>query len=151
MSAFILHTNDKDRGQVLGNCLSFITQLPDTKAWRVEVKPWSPPRTSDANAYLWGVCYKLIVTELGYLSDDWHEFYCMEFFGKRATPSGAKPIRTTTTDEYGKKDVMEGAAFWKFVEHVRRMAGAGGVYIPDPDPAMKKATNFPTDRWQQWQ
>ena len=45
------------------------------------------------------------------------------------------PIRTTTTDEDGKADVIDAAEFWDFVERVRSTAAQNEIYIPDPESA----------------
>ena len=44
------------------------------------------------------------------------------------------PIRTTTEDEDGNRDVIDGEAFWDYVEWIQRGAARKGIVIPDPDP-----------------
>lgn len=139
MSTFILHSGDANRATVLANAQAFMAKLNPHKHWQITVKPYSKPRTCEANAYLWGVVYPTIVRELSGIADDWNELFCLEFFGERSIELGAtrivKPIRTTTTDEAGKRDVLPTAEFWRFVDFVRQRAAEGGVYVPEPNEA----------------
>jgi hypothetical protein len=139
MAEFILHASDANRPRVLYNAVDFITALDQAKSWRVEVKQYRRPRTCAANAYHFGVVLPTIVRELGHTQDDWHEMFCGEFFGWRHVEIGARqisrPIRTTTTDETGRRDVLDTSRFWTFVEFAIRQAGAAGVYIPGPNEA----------------
>lgn len=139
-SKYILHKlGDPTHDGVKKNIHRAIDSLDPGKAWTVEIKQYRKTRTSAANRYLWGVCYATLVTEQGHEPEDWHEYVCIQFFGgvKRALPGGefeTVPIRTTTKDENGNDDTLAGAEFWRFVEHLRRIAAEGGVYIADPQP-----------------
>lgn len=139
MSTFVLHAKDANRQTVLANALDFLPKLSATKSWRIDVKQYTKPRTCEANAYLWGVVYPTIVRALSGVADDWHELFCIEFFGERSVELGAsrivKPVRTTTTDEAGKRDVLPTAEFWRFVDFVRQRAAEGGVYVAAPNEA----------------
>ena len=120
------------------NVRAVLESLDQSKAWVVSFKPYRKPRTSVANAYLWGVVYSTMVRDLGFSPDDWHEEMCIRYFGKVEVkkPSGAtltSPWRTTTTDEFGERDVLSGAPFWDFIEFVRRQAAEAGVYCPEPN------------------
>lgn len=139
MSTFVLHANHPGRPAVLANAQAFLAKLNPLKHWQVEVKPYSKPRSCEANAYLWGVVYPTIVRELSGTADDWHELFCLEYFGERSIELGqariVKPKRTTTTDEAGKRDVLPSGEFWRFVEFVCSRAAEGGVYVPQPNEA----------------
>jgi len=141
----ILHkAGDHTRESVLRNAHAAIDALDAKKAHRIEIAEYRAPRTQDANAYLWAVPYPLLVREHGNLTEEWHELFCGEFFGwrERSLPGGRNekvPVRTTTTNEEGKRDVVPGSVFWDFVELVRRFAAESGVYVPDPDPFWKEA------------
>lgn len=142
--SFVLHAGDEDRPLVLGNLHAFLDDLDENRSHRIVIKRYVKERTTDANAYLWGVVYVHVVRELGHTDEDWHTFMCCEFFGEVVVEAlgrtQIKPRRTTTTDENGDEDVLEGPEFWDFVEHVRRRAAEGGVYVPDPDPSLKRVT-----------
>jgi hypothetical protein len=137
MSTFVLHANNANRSGVLSNAQKFLAALNAEKSWQVTVKPYSKPRTCEANAYLWGVVYPTIVRELSGIADDWHELFCIEFFGERSVELGetriVKPVRSTTTDETGKRDVLPSGEFWRFVEFVSQRAAEAGVYIAAPN------------------
>lgn len=135
---FIIHkAGDSTREAVLRNATAALAALDGKEAWAVTIKRYRKPRTSVANAYLWGVVYATMVRELGFCAEDWHEEMCIRYFGKVETPkpSGTvtTPWRTTTTDEMGERDVLSGAPFWDFIEFVRRQAAEAGVYCPEPN------------------
>jgi hypothetical protein len=99
----------------------------------VTCEPWKAPRKLTANAYLWKLYGRLVeMTEFG--SEDWHRHYCGEYFGWKEveTPSGHidyQPVRTTTKDESGKRDVMKGEPFNKFLVEVEKDCAKRGVFI----------------------
>jgi len=140
----IIHkAGDPTRENVTRNAHAAIDALDPRKAHRVEIVEYKAPRTQDANAYLWSVPYPLLVRELGHATETWHEYFCGEWFGwrERELPGGRfekTPVRTTTTNEEGRRDVVPGDVFWNFVENVRRFAAEAGVYVPEPDPFWKE-------------
>lgn len=142
MAEFILHAKDANRGRVIYNAVELIGQLDQSKSWKVEIKQHRRARTCTANAYYFGVVLPTIVRELGHTSDDWHEMFCGEYFGWRKIDMGARqisrPLRTTTNDESGRRDVLDTARFWQFVEFAIKQAGAAGVYVPQPNEMERK-------------
>lgn len=136
---FIIHrSGDSTRETVLRNAVSTLSGLDGKDAWAVTIKRYRKPRTTLANAYLWSGVYPAIVRELGFTAEDWHEEFCIRYFGKVEVqkPDGrtlVSPWRTTTTDEMGERDVLSGAPFWDFIEFVRRQAAEAGVYCPEPN------------------
>ena len=54
---------------------------------------------------------------------------------KPSNPAGveSRPIRTTTTDETGKRRVLNKQEFSDYVAFIQRFAAAKGVHISDPD------------------
>lgn len=137
MAEFILHKTDRNRPRVLANATAFLAQLSDAQSWRIEVKQYRRPRSCEANAYYFGCVLPTIVRELGHTSDDWHEMFCGEYFGWRHVEIGARsisrPIRTTTTDESGRRDVLDTQRFWQFAGFAIQQAAAAGVYVPGPN------------------
>lgn len=112
------------------------------KPVRIKVEIARPDRTLPENAYLHGVCYKLLSDHTGYELEEIAEYLCGSFFGwkERKLPGNRTenvPVRTTTTDENGKRDVLMGAVFWEFIEYIIRVGAKQGVYIPPPDPEWK--------------
>ena len=98
-------------------------------------------RTPKQRAALFGVAYASLMAQMGLHGarekDDLHEFMLGEFFGWRERPglgwSRKFPVRTTTTDEHGRRDVLstrQQIAFYKFIQ---QRAAEFGYDIPDPD------------------
>lgn len=127
----------------------------------VEIGEWKPARSSEQNAYLFGVCYPLLADAKGYEVADIHEWMCGQHFGWKDetcpktphNPQGVRsvPIRTTTRDESGKRSVLTSTQFSEFVAMVQRVGANAGVFIPDPEPsAMRQSkprqTNSDTTR-----
>jgi hypothetical protein len=97
-----------------------------------------PERTNPQCRYLWGVAYKMLSEHTGYEPEEIAEYLCGNYFGWRThkKPGGRseeRPIRTTTTDAEGNRDVLSGDDFWAYVEWVQRVAARQGVVIPDPE------------------
>lgn len=122
----------------------FLAGLDVKKSWEIIVRPFRRPRSNQQNKYERGVACVLIANAIGYDPDDVHEYLCGTYFGWKQercprTPSnlaGLKdvPIRTTTTNAEGERDVLKKRDFWDFVEFIQRFGANHGVYIPDPDP-----------------
>lgn len=143
MSIFFVHKlGDSTREGVVANVRAAVDGLDGKEAWRIDIRRYRKPRTKDANEYLWSGVYPPLVRELGFTAEDWHDEMCMRYFGKREVkkPGGSDwlPVRTTTTNENGDRDVLPGKDFWDFVEFIRRQAAEGGVYIAEPDPFWKE-------------
>lgn len=97
----------------------------------------APRRSNKANAYLWGVCYRLLSAHTGYTPDELHAHFKKECLGvqtKRIVLQDANgevrhegdiAIATTTT--------LTTQEFYAFVERVRQVGAELGVVIPDPD------------------
>ena len=118
--------------------LDWINVLPEDASYVVDVYPPKKPRSGDQNAALFGLAYKVIREETGNDVNDLHDYFCGEYFGWKETDvMGAvkkKPIRSTTRNEEGKKDVLGTIEMADFFSFVQQRAGEIGIYIPDPDP-----------------
>jgi hypothetical protein len=100
----------------------------------VTQKPWKPARRLEANAYLWKFVYGPVVEELGFTEEAWHEYQCIRFFGGKQVekPDGTtetRPIRTTTKDENGERDVLKGDRFNDFLVSAEQFFATKGIYI----------------------
>lgn len=108
----------------------------------VEIAPFRKERTDQQNRALFGHAYEILEEETGNSKANLHNLFCGEFFGwKVVDVLGQKkrePVRTTTTDENGKRSVMPAAQFIKFYDLVVRMSAEYGIVIPDPDPQWRK-------------
>lgn len=105
---------------------------------KVECEPWRASRSNDQNAMLWSM-YAPIADHMGYDRDDVHEWMCGRMWGWKdikvpktpRNPEGlaSVPVRTTTRNEDGKRDVIDKAEFSRFVDMVERIAAQSGVFV----------------------
>lgn len=133
------------RARALKLATEILTSLDEMVSWKVTVEPLKNARSAAQNAYLHGVCYKMISEATGYEVVEIHEYLLGLHFGwkeirvpkKPSNPSGidSQPIRTTTTDASGKRSVMTPMEFSDYVSFIQRFAAQKiHVLIPDPDP-----------------
>ena len=123
--------------------IQFVGILPRDKPWVIEIKRLIKERSNPQNAALWGCAYKFLSTETGNDPEDLHTYFCGEHFGWKLEhvmgTQKRKPIRTTTADENGKRDVISTEALSDFYDFIqRRSAETIGLQVPDPDPDWKK-------------
>lgn len=128
----------------LTKIVAFLSQLSPSRAWRITVAEERSSRSVQQCRYLNGVAYKLLSDKTGYERDDISEFMCGTYFGWKQVkvpktpnnPNGVedRPIRTTTTDDLGNRNVLSTTEFMDFVAFVQRFAASKGVLVPDPDP-----------------
>lgn len=146
--AFILPADrPEDRARIAGNAARFLTMLPADQAWEVKVRRYRKPRTDPQNAALWGVAYPPLMEHIGLRGEkereELHELLCGEYFGwveyRILGKRKQRPRRTTTRDEHGRRDVLPWDRFCDFYAYVQQRGIEAGVYIPDPDPAMRRA------------
>lgn len=102
----------------------------------VDCKPWKPTRTDRQNAYLWRAVYQPLVEAAGFTKEAWHEFYCGEVWGwvdveKPGDRIERRPARTTTTDFDGKRDVLPGDEFRRFVDFIEADLATKGVFLQE--------------------
>jgi hypothetical protein len=147
MPEFILPTHNRETALSLAHMV--LASLDELVAWRVVVEPVIVERTLQQNKYLNGVAYKMLGDKTGYERDELHEYFLGLFFGwkekkvprKPSNLNGIEsvPVRTTTTDETGKRTVLSTDEFWKYVEFLQRFAAQKlQMVIPDPDPALRR-------------
>lgn len=125
-----------------------LEELPDDKSWRVSIEEIKSERSLQQNAYLW-CAYGKISKVTGYEKLDIHEYVLKCHFGTRLKkvppdrdhPNGLKevPLRTTTTNEFGRRSVLGKVQFMELVEFVKRYAAEAGVYVADPDEHVLEA------------
>ena len=146
MSQFILSTLNREKSLQLAHLV--LASLDELVAWQVTAEPVIIPRTSQQNRYLHGVVYKMISDHTGYEREELHEYFLGTHFGwkaqrvpkKPSCPQGqeSRPIRTTTTNEAGKRAVLSTKEFWEYVEFLQRFAAQKlQLIIPDPDPPLR--------------
>lgn len=144
MPEFVIPRGPRKRALQLA--VTVLEGLDEEAAWKVTIEPSKRERSDSQNAYLWAVPNKMISEVTGYEVLEVHEYLCGQHWGwkdKRVpkTPRNPKgvesvPVRTTTRNEQGKRDVLKTKAFCDYVDFVQRFAAQKlGLVIPDPDPA----------------
>ena len=138
MQKYQLNANGPERSQVLANAHAFLDRLPVNKSWKVEVKEARKERSNPQNNALFGVAYPALVEATGYTPDELHEAFCRRYFGSVGVDvlgqCIVRPVRTTTTNEDGEREVMDAAEFAKFYDMVQMVGAEAGVDVPSPDP-----------------
>jgi hypothetical protein len=127
---------------------TFLAGLPVGRSWEVVVRPFKRSRTSQQNRYERGVACQLLSDATGYEVEEVHEYLCGTFWGWKqvkspktpSNPQGVKdvPIRTTTKNSEGKRDVLSKTEFAEFIAFVQRFGAKHNVYIPDPEEYFEK-------------
>ena len=90
-------------------------------------------RSTEQNAYLWGVCYEVILEhglrDQGWRSEDLHKYFLGEFHGWEVI-DGMGTKRKKPIERSSGKTKME---FVDYVAFVHQKAAEMGIYIPDPE------------------
>lgn len=148
-SEFVLPKHRSPRA--LEHAQIVLSKLDPEQAWKITAEPVKSQRSHSQNAYLWAVPYRLISEATGYEVAEVHEYMLGRFFGwrdkkvpkKPRNPEGVEsvPVRTTTTDEHGKRSVLSVEVFSDYVGFIQRFGATKlGLVIPDPDPMFHEHT-----------
>jgi len=149
---FVFQPN-ADRVPTVNQLIGYIATLPKDKPFIAEVTKLVVKRNSLQNRALWGCAYKFIKEHAGYDPETVHTLMCGEFFGWGTQDIFGDlrrvPVRTTTHDEQGNRDVIEMDVCAKFYKHIQRwVLEKSGLDVPDPDPEWfkeKAATDLNLD------
>lgn len=128
-----------DKGGSLVRLFAFLSALVLRQGFQMVVTDIKKHRTSLQNRALFGVAYKTLQQATGNDPDDLHAYFCGEFFGWHEydvmCQRRKRPIRTTTTNEQGERDVISTAQLSELYAFIQqRSAETVGVFVPDPDP-----------------
>lgn len=138
MQRYVLRAGGDERSQVLANVHAFVDRLPARKSWKIEIREARKERSNEQNAALFGVAYVALSDATGYTPDELHAAFCRRFFGTVEVDvmgqAVSRPVRTTTTNEQGERDVMPAADFARFYDMVQQVGAEAGVDVPSPDP-----------------
>lgn len=128
----------------LDRASAFAHQLLSRGPINWECKRWRKTRSNEQNALLW-VMYAPIAEAMGFDRDYLHEWFCGRMWGWKdirvpktpRNPEGlaSVPVRSTTRDEQGKRNVIDAKEFARFVDMVDRIASQAGVFIPAREAA----------------
>lgn len=132
----------KNREREIERIMMLCNTFQSGKPVNVKFTIARPERTIPQVAYLHAVCYAMLSEHTGYEKEEIEEYLLGSYFGwkDKKLPGGrvsSVPIRRTTTDEEGNRDVLEGRKFWDFVEWIQRVAERQGCIIPDPSKDYK--------------
>lgn len=119
-----------DRSIQLPRLIAFLSALSPAYEWCVEVKRAQRRRSTEQNAYLWGVVYAEICKHLpGWDAEDVHE-YCLGEWSGWEVLEGLGRKRMRPVKRSSKLSTSEFAAYISFIQ--QRMA-EHGIYIADPN------------------
>ena len=132
----------KDREREIQRIVDTARLIHPGRAVNVRFTIARPERTLPQVAYLHAVCYAMLSEHTGYEKEEIEEYLLGAYFGwkEKKLPGGrvsSVPIRRTTTDEEGNRDVLDGEKFFKFVEWIQRVGARQGCIIPDPSKDYK--------------
>lgn len=141
----LLPVEDKERRRARAQRIAtFISGLDPKKPWEVLIRPFKRSRSNQQSRYERGVACVLLSKATGYEPEEVHEYLLGTYFGWRQvtcpkTPNNPRgirdvPIRTTTTNDMGERDVLNKSDFADFVDFIQRFGAKHGVLIPDPEP-----------------
>jgi hypothetical protein len=127
------------REAVIKRLGSFIRGLPLNKAWRIRIDQLKGDRTDQQNNALFGVAYPPLCKYLNCTDEELHEVVCEKFFGSKKILGVSKPLRTTTTDITGKRDVIPYDTFSEIYMMVQQIGAElpDPIWIPDPDKNLR--------------
>ena len=108
----------------------------------VAVEPHKKERTVKQRSSLFGVAYASLMAQMGLRGqadkDALHRDFCGDYFGwvetKACGSFNRRPLRTTTTDENGNRDVIDTKRQLDFYAFIQQTAAGYGYDVPDPDP-----------------
>lgn len=94
-------------------------------------------RTAQQRKALFAAAYGPLMEAMGLRGDrdknELHEMFCGEYWGWRDHGLVRRPVRTTTTDEHGRRDVISIRQQMAFYAFIQQRAAEGGYDVPDPD------------------
>ena len=110
----------------------FLSKLPASKAYTIDVKQYRRNRSTDQNRFLWGVVYRKIRDACEAPkpdADHLHEYWLGECFGWDVCDvlGWAKRVPMKRSS---KLTTVEFQQYYQFIQ--RRCSETMGLYIPDP-------------------
>lgn len=135
---------NQPREKAIQRVAAYLAILAPDKDWLVTIGLKKRRRSDAQNRYLHGVAYKILSDKTGYEIPEIADFMLGTYFGwttkkvpkKPSNPAGIEsvPIRRTTKNADGERDVLTTLQFQEYVEWIQRFAAQKGWDIPDPDP-----------------
>lgn len=122
------------------NAHKYLDSLPRDRRFVITIEPERKARTLAQNRASFGPAYKILMDHIGLSGakekEGLHRHMCALYWGTKPSqmPGIETPVRTTTTNEDGERDVISIDEFRAFYDFIRLQAAEVGAYIPDPDP-----------------
>jgi len=119
-----------DREARIASIATFLRNALPGKVLAVEITRHSAKRSSNLNAYYWGVVVKTISEATGYEPEEVHELLASKFLPPREVTIGGDTIMVRAST--AKLPTVE---FMAYLEDCKRFAAVQleGLYIPDPN------------------
>ena len=125
------------RGPQIERVCKVLSKLSLERTWVVSLREYHKRRSTQQNAYLWGIVYPAILkaggeTLRGWTADEIHEYCLGEFsgweivegFGVRRRRPLKRSARMTT------------AEFTSYIEFIQHRMAEHGIYVPSPNEDM---------------
>jgi hypothetical protein len=129
---------ESERAEMVSRLTRELLTTHPGKRVEVRIQKYVKRRTLEQSSALFGLAYKIMSEETGMRPNDLHTHFCGEYFGWLEVEIMGKtfrrPVRTTTTDEDGNRDIASTVVFSGLFEFVQQQAAELGIFIPDPDP-----------------
>ena len=114
---------------VADNCERFLWECKLDGSWEVVFQPKKETRKLNQNAALWAVAYPPVMEEMGLRGEkereEIHEYFCGEYWGWKTYSilgkKKSKPVRTTTRNDQGKKDIISKSEMYDFYNFIHFM------------------------------
>jgi hypothetical protein len=114
----------------------YLSTLPASSTFRVEIGEHKQTRSNEQNAYLWGVVYPIILQHLeGWEPDDVHEYFLGEHYGW----SPLDGLGTKRVKPLRRSSKLSTKEFSAHVAFIQRAMAEKGVDIPDPNEGKQRA------------
>ena len=127
-----------DREQAIASFTRLVANFLPGKDLVVTVEEAKEERTGKQRAALYAAAYGALMEQMGLRGEKdkqgLHEMFCGEYWGWRDVGMVRRPVRTTTTDENGKRDVISVRQQMAFYSFIQQRAAEYGFDCPDPDP-----------------
>lgn len=124
--------------RTFASLMGFLSAISSDEEFQLTIAPIKKERSDPQNNALWGVAYKALSEFTGFTGPELHEVFLRAYFGKvEHEVMGeivARPRRTTTTDENGKKSKLSTLEFAAFYSFIQQKGAEIGCWVPDPDP-----------------
>jgi hypothetical protein len=119
-----------NQSRAIAHIAHYLSTLPASSTWKVEIGEHKQTRSNEQNAYLWGVVYETIIQHLpGWTAEDVHEYFLGEHYGWETLDGlgkkRLKPLRRSSR--------LSTKEFQAHVAFIQRAMAEKGVDIPDPN------------------